>query len=52
MLLKIYQKYIISNFLLIVFKTSLVFFTLIVTMGIFGELSFFSQLDVDFYFRK
>ena len=49
MLLKIYQKYIISNFLLIVFKTSLVFFTLIVTMGIFGELSFFSQLDVDFY---
>jgi len=49
MLLKIYQKYIIKNFLLIVFKTSLIFLTLIVTMGIFGELSFFSKIDVNFY---
>ena len=49
MFLKIYQKYIINNFLIIVFKTSIVFFSLIIIMGIFGELSFFSQIDVSFY---
>ena len=49
MFLKIYQKYIVKNFLLMVMKASLVFLSLIVIMGIFDELSFFSQLDVNFY---
>ena len=49
MILKIYQKYIITNFLLIVLKTSLVFFSLIIIMGIFEELSFFAQLGAKFY---
>tara|TARA_B100000780_G_scaffold275864_1_gene243359 strand:+ start:386 stop:1468 length:1083 start_codon:yes stop_codon:yes gene_type:complete len=49
MFLKIYQKYIITNFLLIVLKTSFVFFSLIIIMGIFEELSFFAELDVKFY---
>ena len=49
MLLKIYQKYIIKNFLLIVLKTFFVFFCLTFIMGIFTELSFFSKLDVHFY---
>ena len=49
MFLKIYQKYIINNFLLVVLKTCLVFFSLIFIMGIFEELSFFSQLDANFY---
>jgi lipopolysaccharide export system permease protein len=49
MFLKIYQKYIIKTFLLMVFKTSIVFFSLIIIMGIFEELSFFSQLNANFY---
>ena len=49
MFLKIYQKYIVKNFLLIVLKVSLIFLILIIIMGIFEELSFFSQLDVNFY---
>ena len=50
MFLKIYQKYIISSFLLVVLKTSLVFLSLIIIMGVFEELSFFSKIDVKFYF--
>ncbi len=49
MFLQIYQTYIVKNFLLIVLKTSLVFLSLIIIMGIFEELSFFAQLDVKFY---
>jgi len=49
MFLKIYQKYIINNFLLVVLRTTFVFFSLIVIMGVFEELSFFSELDVHFY---
>ena len=49
MFLKIYQKYIIINFLLMVIKTSVVFFSLIIIMGIFEELSFFAQINADFY---
>jgi len=49
MLLKIYQKYIIKNFLFIVLKVTSIFLILIIIMGIFEELSFFSQLDVNFY---
>jgi len=50
MVFKIYQKYIIKEFLLIVLKTSFVFLSLIIIMGIFEELSFFSKLGVNFYF--
>ena len=50
MLLKIYQKYIIKLFLLTVLKTSLIFLSLIFIMAIFEELSFFSKLNVNFYF--
>jgi len=49
MFLKIYQKYIIKNFLLIVLKTALVFLSLIIIMGIFEEFTFFSDLNVNFY---
>jgi lipopolysaccharide export system permease protein len=49
MFLKIYQKYIVKNFLFIVLKTSFVFLSLIIIMGVFEELSFFSKLDVNFY---
>ena len=49
MFLKIYQKYIIKKFLLIVLKTALVFLSLIIIMGIFEEFTFFSDLNVNFY---
>ena len=49
MFLKIYQKYIIKNFLLIVLKTALVILSLIIVMGIFEEFTFFSDLNVNFY---
>ena len=50
MFLKIYQKYIVKEFLLVVFKTSFVFLSLIIILGTFDELSFFSKIDVNFYF--
>ncbi len=50
MIFKIYQKYIIKLFLLTILKTSLVFFSLVFILGIFEELSFFSKLNVNFYF--
>ena len=49
MFLKIYQKYIIKKFLLIVLKTALVFLSLIIIIGIFEEFTFFSDLNVNFY---
>ena len=49
MFLKIYQKYIINNFLITVIKTTFVFFSLVIVMGVFEELSFFSKLNVNFY---
>jgi lipopolysaccharide export system permease protein len=49
MFLKIYQKYIVKKFLLMVLKTSFVFWSLIIITGIFTESSFFAKLDVNFY---
>ena len=50
MFLKIYQKYIVKRFLLTILKTSIIFLSLVFIMGLFEELSFFSKLDVNFYF--
>tara|TARA_B110000971_G_scaffold73881_1_gene75843 strand:- start:1522 stop:2604 length:1083 start_codon:yes stop_codon:yes gene_type:complete len=49
MFLKIHQKYIVNTFLSIILKTLLVFLSLIIIMGVFEELSFFSRLDTKFY---
>ena len=49
MFLKIYQKYIIKNFLLMVLKISFIFLSLTIITGIFTESSFFAKLDVNFY---
>ena len=49
MFLKIHQKYIINTFLSLILKTFLVFLSLVIIMGVFEELSFFSRLDVKFY---
>ena len=45
MFLKIYQKFIIKEFLIITLKTTFVFLSLIIIMSVFDELSFFSQLN-------
>ena len=49
MFLKIHQKYIVNTFLSIILNTFFVFFSLVIIMGIFEEVSFFSQLDAKFY---
>ena len=49
MFLKIYQKYIIKNFLLMVLKISFIFLSLTIITGIFTESSFFVFFDVNFY---
>jgi lipopolysaccharide export system permease protein len=49
MFLKIHQKYIVNTFLSIILKTCFVFFSLIIIMGVFEELSFFSKLNAKFY---
>ena len=50
MLIKVYQKYLIREFLTIVFKISFVFFILGLIMGILEELEFFSDHDVKLYY--
>ena len=49
MFLKIYQKYIVNTFLFVILRTSLVFLSLIIIMGIFEELSFFSETEASFH---
>ena len=50
MFLKIYQKYIIQKFLSMTLKISSIFLGLIVIMGIFEEITFFSEIEVSIYF--
>ena len=50
MFLKVYQKYIIQNFLLMILKVSSVFLGLIFIMNFFEEVTFFSNIDVSIYF--
>ena len=45
---KVYQKYIIKNFLLKFIKVSLVFLSLIYILGILEEINFFKDLDESF----
>ena len=44
-MLKIYQKYIISNFLIKFFNISIIFFGLTIILGILEEISFFKNLE-------
>ena len=48
--MKVYQKYLIKEFLYIAVKVSFVFCVLGFVMGILEELSFFSEFDVKYYF--
>ena len=50
MVLKIYQKYIIKEFTLIVGKITFIFFILGLIMGLLEEINFFSDFDVEYFF--
>ena len=50
MIIKIYQKYLIKEFFLKILQVSFIFFILGFIMGILEELSFFSDLSVEFYY--
>tara|TARA_Y100001970_G_scaffold112264_1_gene140085 strand:+ start:518 stop:1600 length:1083 start_codon:yes stop_codon:yes gene_type:complete len=43
--IKVYEKYIIKNYLNIILQVSLIFFTLIFILNIFEEINFFKDLD-------
>ena len=47
---KVYQKYIISNFLYKFFNISIVFFCLTIILGILEEISFFKNLEVNIFY--
>ena len=49
MILKTYQKYILSSFLSVFFKISLIFFCLAFILNIFEEINFFKDLEVGFF---
>ena len=48
-MLKIYQKYIIKNFLIKFIQVSLIFLSLIYIMGILEELKFFKDNNTNFF---
>ncbi len=50
MLIKTYQKYLIKTFLYILLQISFVFFSLILILNIFEEISYFKDLDTSFVY--
>lgn len=50
MLVKVYQKYLIKEFLITSLKITFIFFVLGFIMGILEEFNFFSEYDVNYYF--
>ena len=47
--IKIYQKYLIKNFVNIFFKIIFVFIIIGIIMGILEEINFFSEFQVSYY---
>ena len=50
MILKTYQKYLIKEYLSLIFKISFIFLILGFIMGILEELRFFSDIEIDYFF--
>ena len=50
MFFKVYQKYLVKEFIVTSFKITFIFFILGFIMGILEELNFFSEYDVNYYF--
>ena len=49
-MIKVYQKYLIKKFLKKIINVSLTFFSLIIILNIFEEISYFKDLEIEFYF--
>ena len=49
-MIKIYQKYLMKKFLKKIMIISLIFFSLIVILNIFEEISYFKDIEISFYF--
>jgi len=47
---KIYQRYLIQNFLIKFLNISIIFFALTIILGILEEISFFKNLEVNFIY--
>ena len=47
--LKVYQKYIINNFLVTIMKFICIFFALVFVLTIFEEISFFKDIEISFF---
>ena len=50
MVLKVYQKYLIKEFIFISAKITFIFFILGLIMGLLEELNFFSDFNVKYYY--
>ena len=50
MVFKIYQKYLIKEFTIIVFKITFIFLILGLIMGLLEEINFFSDFDVKYFY--
>jgi lipopolysaccharide export system permease protein len=49
-MIKIYQKYLMKKFIKKIMIISLIFFSLIVILNIFEEISYFKDIEISFYF--
>jgi len=49
-MIKIYQKYLMKKFLKKIMIISLIFFSLIIILNIFEEISYFKDIEISFYF--
>ncbi len=50
MVLKVYQKYLIKEFIFISLRITFVFLVLGLIMGLLEELNFFSDYDVEYFY--
>ncbi len=50
MILKVYQKYLIKEFILITLRITFIFLVLGLIMGLLEELNFFSDIDVEYFY--
>ena len=50
MILKTYQKYLLQNYIHTLLQVTLIFFSLILVLNVFEEISFFKEIDVNFLY--
>ena len=50
MTFKVYEKYLIKNYLNIIFQVSIIFYTIIFILNIFEEVNFFKDTEVNFLY--